>query len=113
MGRPKSQDKTFNQRVYTLVRRIPVGRVMSYGTVALMLNVPRGARAVGWALNALLQGTDVPWQRVVNANRRISPRREGGAEARQRELLESEGVAFEDGVIARHHMLYDELELIP
>ena|SRR5579859_4721669 len=84
----------FNAQVYALVRLIPRGRLLSYGKVAVLLGVPHGARAVGWALAALPDGTDVPWQRVVNAQGRISARRRQGDEQYQRDLLEAEGIQF-------------------
>jgi methylated-DNA-protein-cysteine methyltransferase-like protein len=92
----------FNPRVYALVRLIPPGKVLSYGQVAALLNVPQGARAVGWAMHSC--PNDVPWQRVVNAQGKISPRGNKMAEIRQRELLEAEGIAFDDkSVIAKSY----------
>ena len=86
----------FNEQVYALVRSIPPGSVLSYGRVARLLGVPNGARAVGWALNSLPgDENDVPWQRVVNAQGRISIKTPGGADI-QRALLEAEGIAFDD-----------------
>jgi methylated-DNA-protein-cysteine methyltransferase-like protein len=78
--------------VYALVRRIPRGRVASYGAIARALGMPRGARTVGWALGAC--GDDVPWHRVVNAQGGISWRPTGGHD-RQRALLRREGVRFD------------------
>ena len=90
----------FNERIYALVRLIPPGKVISYGRVAALLENPRGARAVGWALAALPDGTDVPWHRVVNSQRHVSPRYPGDDGHRQRERLEAEGIAFDpDGKI--------------
>ena len=80
-------------RVYALVRRIPEGRVATYGQIARWLGWPRGARTVGWALRALSPGSGVPWHRVVNARGRISQRE---VEA-QRERLEAEGIFFDEG----------------
>ncbi len=94
-------------RVYQAVRRIPRGRVATYGQVALLAGTPRGARAVGWALRALRPGlaARVPWHRVVGAGGRISPRA-GGGEALQRRRLLAEGVAFRSGrVDLRRHGL--------
>jgi methylated-DNA-protein-cysteine methyltransferase related protein len=56
----------FNQKVYEIVRRIPYGRVMTYGQIAALLGVPRAARAVGWALHWVADDQNVPCQRVVN-----------------------------------------------
>ncbi len=87
-------------RYYRIVRRIPRGRVATYGDVALAAGKPRGARQVGFAL-AALRGTrhDVPWQRVLGALARghaaISILDPVGA-AVQRRLLEDEGVRFDD-----------------
>lgn len=87
-------------RIYDAVRRIPVGRVATYGDIAAAAGLPGHARQVGYALAALDGESDVPWHRVVNAQGRISPR--GGdrsAEALQQALLRSEGIAFHDGTI--------------
>lgn len=85
----------FNQEVYRLVRQVPAGKVVTYGQVARVLNKPRGARAVGWALSAAPQGA-CPWQRVINSQGRVSPRENAGEQQR---LLESEGVTFKNGVV--------------
>ena len=88
-------DEGFFARVYALVRRVPRGRVVTYGQVAVMLGVPRGARAVGWAMRALPEelADRVPWHRVVGTGGRISPRRGLGPEI-QRRRLKAEKVAF-------------------
>ena len=81
--------------VYEIVKRIPRGKVSTYGRIAKITPVPRGARGVGWALAGLgpEQVRDVPWWRVINAAGRIS--NEFNA-VLQRELLEAEGVRFDD-----------------
>lgn len=86
---------SFYEDVYEQVRRIPAGRVTTYGHVAALAGRPRAARTVGWALHALPEGSDVPWHRVVNARGGISIGRVGLPPALQRALLEDEGVAFE------------------
>jgi methylated-DNA-protein-cysteine methyltransferase-like protein len=87
----------FYEQVYAVVRRIPRGRVTSYGRVAEMLGRPYAARAVGYALGALRQkhgAAHVPWQRVVNSQGRISlPLNAGGGH--QADLLRAEGVAVD------------------
>jgi methylated-DNA-protein-cysteine methyltransferase-like protein len=85
--------------VYRVVRRIPPGKVATYGQVARILGMPRGARTVGWALRATPEGSDVPWQRVVNAKGAISFTPGGYAASVQQALLEEEGVVFEQGRI--------------
>ena len=81
--------------VYTLVLQIPRGKVSTYGRIAALTPVPRGARGVGWALAGLDDTTaqHVPWWRVVNAHGRIS--NEFNATL-QRSLLEAEGITFSE-----------------
>ena len=93
--------RLFQVRVWEVVRMIPVGRVATYGQIAGLLPPPGGmdpkaylafsARWVGGAMAAC--PGDVPWQRVVNAQGKISPR--PGAE-NQRLLLEQEGLVFKE-----------------
>ena len=85
-------------RYSAIVLSIPSGRVATYGQVAALAGLPGRARQVGYALAALPDDSDVPWQRVVNARGEVS-RRSGGTafERIQRILLEAEGVAFDAG----------------
>ncbi|MDH3521474.1 MAG: MGMT family protein [Myxococcales bacterium] len=83
------------ERIYSVVRRIPRGRVATYGQVARLAGMPGHARQVGYALHALPESRDVPWQRVLNAQGRVSPRAEPDWEQIQRQLLEREGVRFD------------------
>ena len=79
------------------VRRIPAGRVASYGQVARLAGLPGHARQVGYALAALRGGDDsVPWHRVINARGEISRRSDPFYETLQRERLEGEGVSFDE-----------------
>ncbi|MCC7448735.1 MAG: MGMT family protein [Anaerolineae bacterium] len=87
---------SFRDQIYLLVRAIPRGRVMTYVGVAGALGVPKGARAVGWALRLLPSPSDVPWHRVINSQGRISTRYFEGGELLQRALLEAEGVQFDE-----------------
>jgi methylated-DNA-protein-cysteine methyltransferase-like protein len=92
-----SESTSFNQLIYALVRHIPYGKVLNYGSVAELLGVPHGARAVGWAMSAL-KGDDqgVPWHRVVNAHGRISIKGSPQGAAEQRARLEAEGIVFDE-----------------
>ena len=95
---PPNQQAYYEQ-VWNLVRQIPRGKVAAYGQIASMLPIPNGVdfesyksfapRWVGGAMAACPD--DVPWQRVINSQGKISDR--PGA-ARQRQLLEEEGIVF-------------------
>ena len=88
--------KGFHERVYRVVRQVPHGRVTTYGDVATVLGSPRVARHVGWALAALVdEPIVVPWQRVINAQGRISFKGQTERAELQRTLLEQEGVVFD------------------
>lgn len=82
------------ERIYKTVRRIPAGRVATYGQIATLAGLPRQARQVGYALSGL-KDDSVPWHRVVNAKGEISRRADSGYEDYQRILLEQEGVVFD------------------
>lgn len=91
-------EPSFFERVYALVKQIPRGKVASYGQIAALLGQPRAARTVGWALNALTpaHAGEVPWQRVINSQGRISISRADLSADLQRRLLEDEGVEFDE-----------------
>ena len=82
------------KRIYAIVKQIPKGRVATYGQVARLAGLAGHARQVGYALNALPDGMDVPWHRVINFKGGISKRSIHVYEEIQRDLLEEEGVAF-------------------
>jgi methylated-DNA-protein-cysteine methyltransferase related protein len=84
------------ERVYAVVRRIPRGRVATYGQVAALAGFPRAPRVAGYALHALPDGSPVPWHRVVAAGGRLSLARLSlEAALTQRMRLEKEGVHFD------------------
>jgi methylated-DNA-protein-cysteine methyltransferase-like protein len=78
--------------VYALVKKIPRGRVMTYGRLAKSLRLPGGARTAGRAMAANPSGQGVPWHRVVGAGGRLLIREPYAS--LQRKLLESEGLAL-------------------
>jgi methylated-DNA-protein-cysteine methyltransferase-like protein len=82
------------ESIYKTVRRIPRGRVATYGQIATLAGLDGHARQVGYALHAL-RGDGVPWHRVVNARGEVSPRTSGDSHELQRELLMAEGVTFD------------------
>ena len=79
--------------VYRLVKRIPRGRVTTYGELARALRLSGGARAVGYAMAACPSGRGIPWHRVIGAGGRLLIPEPYGA--KQRMLLETEGVALD------------------
>jgi len=90
--------RPFYREVYRLVRRIPKGKVATYGQLAALLGHPRAVRAVGSALRRLSgpMHQAIPWHRVLNAQGRVSFR-EGEGPEWQKELLRGEGVRFRRG----------------
>jgi methylated-DNA-protein-cysteine methyltransferase-like protein len=95
---PSSREDFF-ERVWDVVRRVPPGRVTTYGLVARHLGVGRGARAVGWALQAVARSDDplrVPCHRVVNREGALTGRRHFETPTVMEERLRAEGVAFTD-----------------
>ncbi|HEX4960770.1 MAG TPA: DNA alkylation repair protein [Thermoanaerobaculia bacterium] len=93
---PVAAKNTPHEKIYAVIRHIPLGKVATYGQVAALAGLPGRARLVGTALREAPEGLDVPWQRVINAGGRVSSR--GGLgieEGYQRHLLEEEGVVFD------------------
>ncbi len=87
-------NKPTYQKIYTLVAWIPAGKVATYGQIAAMVGGCT-ARMVGYAMAALPWGTEIPWQRVINRQGKISLRGGGDGALRQRQLLEAEGIQFD------------------
>jgi methylated-DNA-protein-cysteine methyltransferase-like protein len=82
------------EKIYTVIRKIPRGKVATYGQIAKLAGMGSHARLVGYALHALTPDKKVPWQRVVGAGGKISLGGEGLSV--QRKALESEGVEFDE-----------------
>lgn len=91
----KARSDAYRQ-IYATVRRIPRGRVATYGQVAAVAGLPGRARQVGYALHALEEGSDVPWQRVINHKGEVSARSDPFYEPLQQVMLEEEGVDFDE-----------------
>lgn len=91
------------EQIWRVIASIPRGRVATYGQVAELAGLPRGARLVGRVLAKLPSRSRLPWHRVVNASGKVSL--PGAAGTRQRELLNGEGVDTTDGRVdlRRHH----------
>ncbi|GMM34595.1 hypothetical protein DASC09_019200 [Saccharomycopsis crataegensis] len=104
---PNEEAQAFHYAVYDEVKRIPFGKVTTYGHIAKLIFRPMNARQVGQSLkflpreisqNDLYNIDNVPWWRVINAQGKISPRAEGMQ--RQEEMLRNEGVDVEDGKVS-------------
>ena len=87
-------EQALKTRVLALVAQIPLGRVMTYGQLATLSGYPGAARQVGFVMNGLLDGHALPWQRVINAQGKVSTDKLGFGDI-QRGLLVSEGVEFD------------------
>src|SRR5258708_6853231 len=90
---PKRENPKYRERVYALVRRIPSGRVMTYGQIAELLGDGYTPRTIGFVMHASPDGT--PWHRVVNAQGGCSTGRVVLPQDKQQRLLEHEGVLFD------------------
>ncbi|HEV7764758.1 MAG TPA: methylated-DNA--[protein]-cysteine S-methyltransferase [Thermoanaerobaculia bacterium] len=81
--------------IWSVVRKVPRGRVATYGQIAELADLEGHARQVGYALHNLPAKSNVPWHRVVNAKGEISARTGGDSHELQRLLLDAEGVEFD------------------
>jgi methylated-DNA-protein-cysteine methyltransferase-like protein len=83
------------QRIYKIASQVPYGKVISYGQIARMAGC--GPRVVGYAMAALKSGSypEIPWQRVINSQGKVSVHGDGVGNAMQFELLQGEGVQFD------------------
>lgn len=92
----ETSDASSEARILEAVKRIPRGRVCTYGGVAQVAGLPRRARLVGTVLRTTT-AKNIPWFRVINASGRISFPRGSDAYERQRRKLEAEGIVFVGG----------------
>ena len=90
------KSKTLYSRIYTAVKTIPPGKVLTYGQIAKIAGVGKNYRLIGYALHNLPENSGIPWHRVVNRFGKISyaPSR-GGHDYLQKVLLEREGIEFD------------------
>jgi len=90
---------SFKNKVIQIVRKIPYGKVTTYGTVAVLAGLPRGGRLVGGILHANSEKLDLPWQRIINRHGYISTKCLEHPKKAQKALLEAEGVEVSDDFI--------------
>jgi len=93
MSPAKRDNPQYRERVYSIVRRIPAGRVMTYGQIAELLGEGYTPRTVGFVMHSSPEGT--PWHRVLNAQGGCSTLNIVLPHDKQQRLLESEGVVFD------------------
>ena len=96
-----------NQKIWLVVSEIPAGKVTTYGQVAEMAGLPRGARIVGNVLSQLPPGGHLPWHRVINSKGEISFPHGTSRYQTQRELLEAEGIVFLNQKVSLKDYLWD------
>lgn len=89
-------EPNFFERVYAVARKIPYGKVTSYGAIAKALGTGRSARMVGWAMNAAHNMEDVPAHRVVNRKGLLTGKHHFDGTNLMQQLLESEGIEVVD-----------------
>lgn len=99
------RELTFSEKVKDTIKKIPPGKVATYGQIAAYAGNPHAARQVVWILHSSSQKDDLPWHRVVNKEGRISLKPHADYEM-QKALLEKEGVTFDDDTIDFDHYLW-------
>lgn len=88
-------EESFSQRVKSLIKKIPPGKVATYGQIATLAGNPRGSRTVAWVLHSSTRKENLPWHRVINSKGMISLPPSSGYET-QKSLLEKEGILFDE-----------------
>lgn len=94
-----SRKESFFDKVYTIVKKIPYGKVTTYGLIARYLGTPKSARMVGYAMNSSHKFPDIPAHRVVNRNGLLTGRHHFFGSSLMQELLENEGIIIIDNKI--------------
>jgi methylated-DNA-protein-cysteine methyltransferase-like protein len=93
------QNTSFFERVYEIARKIPEGKVTSYGAIAKCLGSAQSARMVGWAMNASHNYDDIPAHRVVNRKGLLTGKHHFDGTNLMQQLLENEGIKVVDNQI--------------
>lgn len=106
-----SNNDNFFEKVYEIARKIPEGRVTSYGAIAKALGAARSARMVGWAMNAAHNIEDVPAHRVVNRNGVLTGKHHFEGTNLMQQLLESEGIEVIDNQIVEFEKYFWQPEI--
>jgi methylated-DNA-protein-cysteine methyltransferase-like protein len=103
----------FFEKVYTIARQIPYGKVTTYGAIAKALGTARSARMVGWAMNACHAIEDIPAHRVVNRKGLLTGKHHFDGTNLMQQLLENEGIVVTNNQIQdfEHHFWTPEMDL--
>ncbi len=104
-------EENFFEKVYTIAKQIPEGRVTSYGAIAKALGTARSARMVGWAMNASHNREDVPAHRVVNRKGLLTGKIHFDGTNLMQQLLENEGIQIVDNQIVDFEKVFWEPEI--
>ncbi len=91
-----SSTTAFSQKVIGLIKKIPKGKIATYGQIAKLAGKPQGSRGVAWILHSCSESHSLPWHRVLNSKGKISFSPTTAAFLRQKRLLQKEGVLFAD-----------------
>ncbi|WP_374076020.1 MGMT family protein [Bdellovibrio bacteriovorus] len=88
------QQTEFSKKVISFIKKIPKGKVATYGQIAKLAGKPQGSRGVAWILHSCSESHSLPWQRVLNSKGKISFPPSTSSYVRQKRLLQKEGVEF-------------------
>jgi methylated-DNA-protein-cysteine methyltransferase related protein len=113
MNKKRTDDESFFEKVYDVVRQIPFGKVTSYGAIANAIGSPQASRMVGWAMNNAHGITPyVPAHRVVNRNGLLTGKMHFGGADVMADLLKSEGICVEnDRIVNFEEVFWDPMLL--
>lgn len=100
------ESENFFQKVYTIARLIPYGRVTTYGAIAIYLGTARSARMVGWAMNKSHGLEDIPAHRVVNRKGILSGKHHFDGTNLMQQLLENEGIIVHENQIQNFEKVF-------
>ena len=102
------QELNFFEKVYVIARKIPYGKVTSYGAIAKFLGSAKSARMVGWAMNATHNDETVPAHRVVNSKGLLTGKHHFDGTNLMQQLLESEGIIIKNNKIMNFDVVFWE-----
>lgn len=102
----ENRNRRFFEDVYFVVRKIPYGRVSSYGSIAKYIGSPQSSRVVGWAMNNSHHINDIPAHRVVNRVGLLTGKHHFEGSNLMQQLLESEGIIIKKNQISNFDKVF-------